>query len=80
MNAFSTLEKIFNFYLKDKHLAVSLEKEKCYLKTLYPVHCIDKNSNFKTYKPAFALSDTTNEALSSSETRMFEFSENTASY
>ena len=38
MNDFSTLEKIVNFYLKDKLLADLLEKGKHYLKIYYLLH------------------------------------------
>ena len=67
MNDFSVLEKVVNLYLKDKNLVDLLEREKHYLKKQYPVNCKDENSSFMTHNPTFALSDTTNQLLVSSE-------------
>ena len=66
MNGFSVLEEVVNLYLKDKSVDL-LEKEKLYLKIQYPVNCKDENSSFVTHNPTFALSDTTNQLLVSSE-------------
>ena len=67
MNGFSVLEKVVNLYLKDKNIVDLLEKGKHYLKIQYPVNCKDENSSFMTHNPTFALSDTTNQLLVSSE-------------
>ena len=67
INGFSVYEKVVNLYLKDKNLIDLLETGKRYLKIQYPVTCKDENSSFMTHNPTFALSDTTNQLLVSSE-------------